>query len=86
MKKTCEVFGYITLILGIIGTIAMAVIFGKVQDPTFRYVENVVRSWPLTFGYLIGGAFTTGFLSIIPFSLSLILEYLDYFYNKEDNQ
>ncbi|MBQ7975180.1 MAG: hypothetical protein IJ300_05795 [Clostridia bacterium] len=84
MQKTCKVFGYITLILGIIGTIVLAVIFGKIQDPMYVLNEHLIRSWPLTFFYLIAGAFATGFLSLIPFALSLILEYLDYFYNKED--
>lgn len=77
MKNICKTIGIIILILGVIGSIALAAIFGK---DTFGD-----RSWGVTIGYFVAGIVVTGIQSVIYLALSEIFEYLEYLVKKADD-
>ncbi len=81
MKETCRVLGGVALVLGVIGTIVLAVAGGKMD----AYNTSIDRNWPLTIGYLLGGGMFTAFTVTVFFTLAEILETLEgvkYFQNE----
>ncbi len=74
-SSTCKVLGSIVLALGIIGTLILAVNYGKVLD--YGYDFAYTRDWVLTFTYLIGGCLITSIQSIVLFALGEILEFVE---------
>lgn len=81
MKGTCRALGGIVLVLGIIGTLVLAIAGGKTASVDYSMYSGVGveyhRSWLLTFGYLIGGGLTTAFASTVFFALAEILDDLE---------
>lgn len=84
MQKACKIMGFITLIFGIIGTIILAVVFGKESANTILISGYEKRNWALTIGYLFSGGFATAVLTVIFFSIAEILDYLQYNYEKNE--
>ncbi len=75
MKGTCRTLGGIILVLGVIGTIVLAIVGGKVQVQGFYSVHSE-RSVGLTIGYLFAGGLTTAFTSTVFFALGELLDEL----------
>lgn len=76
MKGICKTLGGVALVLGVIGTIVLAVAGGKTADYG-RYAVDYERNWSLTIGYLFGGGLYTAFTTTVFFALSEILEDLE---------
>ena len=76
MKESCNAMGYISLIGGVIGTIVLAVVNGKVAEVSY-YGIDYERSIPMTIAWLIAGALCTAMTCIVFFALADILEGLE---------
>lgn len=77
MKKACRILGIIVLVLGIIGSIALAWDNGVVVTSDFFDDIDSKRSISLTIGWFAGGLLSTAVASVILFSISEILERLE---------
>lgn len=75
MKGICRTLGGIILVLGVIGTIVLAVVGGKVQVEGWYSVHSE-RSLGLTIGYLFVGGLSTAFTSTVLFALGELLDEL----------
>lgn len=73
MKETCRTLGGIILVLGVIGTIVLAVVGGKMEVDGY-FSAHSERSWGLTIAYLFGGGISTAFISTVFFALGEILD------------
>ncbi|MDE6852625.1 MAG: hypothetical protein K2J67_09095 [Lachnospiraceae bacterium] len=76
MKGTCKTLGGVVTVLGVIGTIVLAVAGGRTVDYGL-YSVDYHRSWLLTIGYLLGGGLATVFTATVFFALGEILEDLE---------
>ena len=77
MQKTCIRLGVIIIIVGIIGSIALAWINGVTIETNSYFGVSKERSVPLTCAWLLGGLFSTAIGAVIMFSLAEILERLE---------
>ena len=83
MKKTCGVLATVILILGFIGSIVLAGVFGvRIEEVTegtyYKYTTLVEhRDYGLTFGIFFGAFISVLIVSIILYALSEILERLE---------
>lgn len=76
MKNTCKILGGIVIVLGVIGTIVLAVAGGKTPDYG-SYRVDYDRNWLLTIGYLFAGGLSTAFTATMFYALAEILEDLE---------
>lgn len=79
MAKLLKVLGIITLVLGIIGSIVLAIHFGTAEKivATYNSVSSKTKFDMGTFlGILLGGLLSTTVLSCLLLGESKILEYL----------
>lgn len=78
MKGTCKVLGGIMLVLGIIGTLVLAIAGGRTASIDYSLYRGAdieyQRNWLLTIGYLFGGGVSTAFVSTMFFALAEILD------------
>lgn len=72
-KNISKFAGYTVMVLGIIGSIVVAKVFGSSVD-RFGYVD---RDWGLTIGIFIGGLLSTLCTSGILLGIGAMLEYLE---------
>lgn len=80
-KGLCKKLAAVVLILGIIGSIFLAVIYGEVKDVSYSLYSGITtstkRSVALTIAIFISGVFGTGILYVILAGLGEALEYLE---------
>ncbi len=72
MKQVCKYLGYVTLVVGIIGSIIIAKDFGI--ELSGRHIE---RNWTSTFSYFIAGLFVTAVWTSLLLGISAVLESLE---------
>lgn len=78
MKNLCEKLGVLVAVLGIIGSVILAVFAGRVPDAaSYSFDITYERDWGLTIAYLISGLIGTGIMSVIFLALSEVLERLE---------
>lgn len=77
MQKTCITLAVIVIIVGIIGSIALAWNNGVTVNVNSYYGVKEERNVALTIGWLVGGLFSTAILSVILLSVGEILERLE---------
>lgn len=81
MSGICRILGKITLVLGLIGAFAVAMIYGETYQDEIIYktVKTVTqRNWGLTIGLFVGIAFSAVILAVILMALGDILETLEH--------
>ena len=77
LKSLCSKLGYICLILGIVGSIATAYVYGRTADQEWllRFGEvRYERNWGMTFGVFAGSLLAELILCAILFALAYIIE------------
>lgn len=70
MKRICMYLGFATIILGVIGSFALANLLGVEVS---YYDLDVERSWSLTIAYFLAGLFVTAVWAAILLGISEIL-------------
>lgn len=80
-KRLCKGLAIAVLVLGIIGSIILAVVYGEVKDVSYSLYSGVSKSTernvPLTVAIFVSGVFCTGILYAILAGLGEALEYLE---------
>lgn len=80
-KSLCKGLANIILVLGILGSIILAVVCGEVKDVSYTLYSSVSKSSErngvLTFVILLSGLLSTGVLYSILAGLGEVLEYLE---------
>lgn len=88
-KGLCKVLARIVLILGIIGSIMLADVYGEVKDISYSVYSGIStsseRNAVLTVAILVSGLFSTSILYAILVSLGEVLEYLEMLSKEKDN-
>lgn len=78
MKQICKYLGFITLVLGVIGSIALANKFGvETSFSSLLSDFEITRNWLTTIIYFLSGLLSTGILSSILFGIAEILERIE---------
>lgn len=74
MSEKCRWLGYITIVLGVMGSIFLAYQFGNVVD--FEYASHVyyARNWGLTCLYFCTGCFSSVLLGTIFIGMAEIMD------------
>lgn len=87
-KGLCKGLATVVLVLGIIGSIFFAAVYGEVKDVSYSLYSGVSksteRSVTLTAIIFVSGIFSTGILYSILAGLGEALEYLEMLSKKED--
>lgn len=73
--KVCRYFAIVILILGIIGSLALANDLGVTYDTSGYYLIEE-RNWGTTIGIFLGGALCSAFVSSILWFFSEAISYL----------
>lgn len=76
MKEICKKIAIVVLVLGVIGSFALAAQLGKGYEYGFYDIQEE-RDWFMTIVYFISGVVSTGIFSVIFFALAEILEKLE---------
>ena len=80
-KGLCKGLASTVLVLGIIGSIILAVVCGEVKDVSYSLYSGMStsseRNGVLTFAILVSGLLSTGVLYAILAGLGEVLEYLE---------
>lgn len=80
-KGLCKGLAGTVLVLGIIGSVILAVVYGEVKDVSYSLYSGVrtssERNGVLTFSILVSGLLSTGVLYAILAGLGEVLEYLE---------
>ncbi len=88
-KNLCKGLAITILVLGVIGSIALAVVGGEVKEVSYSAYSGVSarvhRDGAATFAYLISGWFGTFVLFVILSALGEVLEYLETLFKKATN-
>lgn len=74
MQKICNVLSKIILLLGSVGSIIVAVVFGKETTVTLYGITNTERNWGVTIGILLVSLVSVFLLYVIFAAFSEILE------------
>lgn len=86
-KGLCKGFAIAVLVLGIIGSIILAAVYGEVKDVSYSLYSGIStsteRSATLTVAIFVSGIFSTGVLHVILAGLGEALEYLEMLSKKE---
>ncbi len=86
-KGLCKGLASAVLVLGIIGSIVLAAVYGEVKDVSYSLYSGVSksteRSATLTVAIFVLGIFSTGILYAILAGLGEALEYLEILSKKE---
>lgn len=75
-SSICKTLGSIVLVLGIIGTLVLAVKYGKTVSLESNFGISYIRNWGLTFTYLIVGGVLTTVQSVVLFALGEMLDFI----------
>ena len=90
-KGVCNGLAIIVLIVGIIGSIFLANVYGEVKEVSYSTYSGISteteRSVPLTIAIFVSGAFGTSVLYVILAGLVEVLEYLERLFslNSDEN-
>lgn len=86
MKKFLKVLSFVVLVLGVIGTIALAIIYGVSEKETVNYLGDfnikTVIDPVILIEILLCGLLSTVILFAILYGLYTVLERLDIVYGK----
>lgn len=86
-KGLCKGLATAVLVLGIIGSIILAAVYGEVKDVSYSLYSGLSRSTErsatLTVAIFVSGIFSTGILYVILAGLGEALEYLEMLSQKE---
>lgn len=77
MSGKCRALGYITIILGIIGSFYLAYQFGNVVDFEFSGRVYYERDWTITLVYFVAGCFSSVLLGTIFTGMAEIMDKID---------
>lgn len=87
-KRLCKGLAIAVLVIGIIGSIILAFVYGEVKDVSYSLYSGVStstkRNATLTFALFVSGIFSTSILYIILASLGEVLGYLEMLSKKEN--